>query len=292
MTYALIIHGGAGAQPGTDYSQQKAHMRGLIVRGQKMLEGRTGALSVVEAMVADLEASGHYVAGKGSAPNMDGVIELDASIMDGRTQNAGAVAAIPAIISPVKAARAVMDDGKHVMLAGESARNFAIKGGLKAVDNPDAYYTEHARHGSGDVDANHGTVGAVALDIHGNLAAATSTGGIFGKSAGRIGDTPIIGAGTWADGHVAVSSTGLGEAFIRTCAAHDVAARVEYGGTSLKDATWQVLDAVAACGGDGGLIAIDKQGNIAMPFNSDGMKRAAVSSRMKPTVLVFEKEKR
>lgn len=292
MTYALIIHGGAGAQPGTDYSLQKEHMQTLILEGQSMLESGRSALDVVEAMVCELERSGHYVAGKGSAPNMNGVIELDASIMDGTTRRAGSVAAIPAIEHPVSAARKVMEDGKHVMMAGVSALNFALRAGVKPIDDPDAYYTEHERHGSGNTDLNHGTVGAVALDTSGNLAAATSTGGIFGKSAGRIGDTPIIGAGTWADGHVAVSSTGLGEAFIRTCAAHDVAARLQYGSQSLSDAVWQVLDQVAQCDGDGGVIAIDKDGNIAMPFNSDGMKRAAVSSSMPATVRVFETEPR
>lgn len=292
MTYALIIHGGAGAMPGTDYSIQIEHMGELIRKGQAMLEGGKSALDVVEAMVSDLEASGHYVAGKGSAPNIDGVIELDASIMDGRGRRAGAVATIPAIEHPIQAARKVMEDGKHVMLAGVSARHFAMSEGLSAIDDPDTYYTEHERHGSGHASADHGTVGAVALDLDGGLAAATSTGGIFGKSAGRVGDTPLIGAGTWADGTVAVSSTGLGETFIRTCAAHDVAARMQYGKASLGQAVWDVLDQVALCDGDGGLIAIDKNGHIAMPYNSDGMKRAVVSSTMAPTVLVFEKETR
>ncbi len=292
MQYALIIHGGAGAQPGMDYTQQTAHMDALIREGQRQLIAGTDALSVVEAMVADLEQSGLYVAGKGSAPNMEGIIELDASIMDGREQRAGAVAAISNIVSPIKAARCVMEDGKHVMMAGMSARKFALSKGLPGIDDPDTYYTEHEKHGSGNVDANHGTVGAVALDIHGHFAAGTSTGGIFGKSAGRIGDTPIIGAGTWADKHVAISCTGLGEAFIRTCAAHDVAARMRYGERSLRRSAWEVLDAVAEHNGDGGLIAVDHEGAIVMPFNSDGMKRAAVSHTMPPTVCVFEKEPR
>lgn len=290
MAYALIIHGGAGAMPGTDYSLQIKHMYGLIRKGQTMLEDGNSALDVVEAMVSDLEASGHYVAGKGSAPNIDGVIELDASIMDGRDRRAGAVATIPAIEHPIQAARKVMEDGKHVMLAGDSAKTFAVDQGLNAIENPNEYYTEHERHGSGHASANHGTVGAVALDINGNLAAATSTGGIFGKSAGRVGDTPLIGAGTWADETVAVSCTGLGEAFIRTSAAHDVAARMQYGNASLIEATWNVLDQVALCSGDGGLIAIDRHGNIAMPYNSDGMKRAVVTHTLKPTVKVFEPE--
>lgn len=290
MTYALIIHGGAGAQPGTDYSQQISHMDSLIRKGQALLENGTSALCVVEAMVSDMELSGHYVAGKGSAPNIDGVIELDASIMDGATRRAGAVAAMPAVEHPVQAARKVMEDGKHVMLAGESARQFATAQGLTAIDDPNSYYTEHERHGSSQCDTYHGTVGAVALDMHGNLAAATSTGGIFGKSAGRIGDTPLIGAGTWADDQVAISCTGLGEAFIRTCAAHDVAAQIRYGGEPLANAGWNTLDQVALCGGDGGLIAIDKEANIIMPFNSDGMKRAAVSHEMPPIVKVFETE--
>jgi len=290
MTYALVLHGGAGARPGTDYSLQVAHMDALIRRCGEMLESGSNALDAAVEVVSEMEASGLYVAGKGSAPNTAGIIELDASVMVGPSQQAGAVSAVRDLVHPIKAARQVMEASGHVMLTGEAAREFAIEQGLEAVDDPTTYYTEHTKHGSGDVETNHGTVGAVALDIHGNLAAATSTGGIFNKRPGRVGDTPLIGAGTWADDLVAVSGTGLGEAFMRSCAAHDVAARMRYAGTPIYDAVMQSLDEVRKCDGDGGIIAVDRHGNIAMPFNSDGMKRAAVSSTMPPTVRVFERE--
>lgn len=289
MTYALVIHGGAGAQPGTDYAAQRADMQRLITEGRDMLTGGRDALSVVADMVAELERTGLYVAGKGSAPNTAGVFELDASIMDGRGQRAGAVAAIEGVIHPVRAALAVLQDGRHTMLAGGGARDMAQAAGLAQVDDPLSYYSEHTKHGSADA-GGHGTVGAVALDLSGGLAAATSTGGTFNKMPGRVGDTPLIGAGTWADDTVAVSCTGVGEAFIRAAAAHDVSARVRYGGQPLGPATRDVLAQVRLCGGDGGLIAVNAQGDIAMPYNSQGMKRAAVSDKMDATVRVFEPE--
>ncbi len=290
MTFALVIHGGAGARPGTDYSAQTAHMEVLINQGGRMLETGAAALDVVTLMVADMEASGLYVAGKGSAPNAAGIIELDASIMVGPSREAGAIAAVRDLKHPIEAARKVMTDSGHVLLAGEPARNFAIAQGLEAIDDPASYYTEHPKHGSGIKDTNHGTVGAVALDTAGILAAATSTGGVFNKRAGRVGDTPLIGAGTWADDMVAVSGTGLGEAFIRCSAAHDVAARMRYGGVPVSAAIRATLDEVAKCGGDGGIIAVDRNGSFAMPFNSDGMKRAAISSTQPAIVRVFEPE--
>jgi len=289
MSYALVIHGGAGAQPGTDYARQSAHMERLITEGQKMLLDGQDALSVVAEIVAELEGSGLYVAGKGAAPNLAGSFELDASIMQGRDQRAGAVAAIEGIKHPILAARSVLEDGRHVMLAGQGALDMARAAGLAEVSDPLSYYSEHVSHGSAD-STGHGTVGAVALDLQGGLAAGTSTGGTFNKLAGRIGDTPLIGAGTWADGHVAISCTGVGEAFIRSAAAHDVSARMRYGGRSVNEAAREVLAEVHKCGGDGGLIAVDASGRIAMPYNSDGMKRAAVSSQMAPVVRVFEPE--
>ena len=289
MTFALIIHGGAGARPGVDYTKQQANMEKLIKSGQEMLVSGQSALEVVAQMVCELEACGLYVAGKGSAPNTDGIVELDASIMDGTTQRAGAVAAIPNIVSPVRAALHVLKDGQHVILSGDGARSFALANGAEAVEDPDNYYNEHENHGSAE-PTMHGTVGAVALDTDGNLAGATSTGGTFNKRPGRIGDTPLIGAGTWADDQVAVSCTGLGESFIRTAAAHDVAARMRYGKASVNEASLAVLDEVKKYDGDGGLIAIDRLGNMSMPYNSDGMKRAAVSDTLEPVVKVFEPE--
>ena len=289
MTYALVIHGGAGARLGTDYSKQEQHMLGLVTTGQEMLIAGQSALDVVSWAVQELEVSGLYVAGKGSAPNSLGGFELDASIMHGPKRKAGAVAAIEGIISPIQAAKAVLADGRHVMMAGAGARLSAQEAGLAEVTDPQTYYSEHVSHGSTE-SLDHGTVGAVALDIHGELAAGTSTGGTFNKLVGRIGDTPIIGSGTWADETVAVSCTGLGEAFIRANAAYDVSARMRYAGTSVNTACRQVLDEVLRFDGDGGLIAIDAQGNIVMPYNSDGMKRAAVSSSMPPVVRVFEPE--
>jgi L-asparaginase/beta-aspartyl-peptidase (threonine type) len=289
MTYALVIHGGAGARLGTDYSEQKLHMQQLIETGQDMLVNGRSALDVVAWAVEELEASGLYVAGKGSAPHSLGGFELDASIMHGPKRRAGAVAAIEGIKSPIQAAKAVLDDGRHVMLAGAGARLAAQAAGLSEVTDPQEYYSEHLFHGSAE-SLDHGTVGAVALDIQGELAAGTSTGGTFNKLIGRIGDTPVIGSGTWADDTVAVSCTGLGEAFLRTAAAYDVSARMRYAGTPLIQAGRQVLDEVKKCDGDGGLIAIDAQGNISMPYNSDGMKRAAVSSSMPAVVRVFEPE--
>lgn len=289
MTYALVLHGGAGARPGTDYTEQNKHMAGLIKEGQQRLIYGDSALDVVVWAVEALETSGLYVAGKGSAPNSLGGFELDASVMHGPNRRAGAVAAIEGIKSPIRAALTVLEDGRHVMLAGAGANLAAIDAGLEKIDDPETYYTEHESHGSTE-SVNHGTVGAVALDIHGELAAGTSTGGTFGKLIGRVGDTPIIGSGTWADDTVAVSCTGLGEAFIRTTTAYDVSARMRYAKTPLNVATRQVLDEVAKYDGDGGLIAIDAQGNISMPYNSDGMKRAAVSSSMSPVVRVFEPE--
>ncbi len=290
MTYALVLHGGAGAQPVLDYTAQRRHLAALIARGQSMLSGGESALETVTVMVQAMEACGLYVAGKGSGPNRDGVIELDASIMDGASRRAGAIAAIQNCVHPIAVARRVMEDGRQVMLAGGGACSYAAEIGADMVDDPDAYYVDHANHRTTEPGARHGTVGAVARDLKGNLAAATSTGGTFDKHPGRVGDTPLIGAGTWADDRVAVSCTGAGEYFIRAGAAHGVSARMRHGDAALGDAVAATLDDIKRLGGDGGIIAVDRAGAIAMPYNSTGMKRAAVSDRMAPVVRVFEPE--
>lgn len=288
--FSLVLHGGAGPKPDRDYSIVEAHLAELLEQGRELLASGTSALDVVETMVRAMEVSGFYVAGKGSANNQAGYVELDASIMDGTTRRAGGVAALKEVVHPISAARLVMEQTKHVLLVGNGATHFAVKAGLELVENPTEYYqravgvTEDEQSAT---EISHGTVGAVARDLSGALAAATSTGGVFGKLEGRVGDTPLIGAGTWADQCVAVSCTGQGEAFIRAGGARDVAARVLYQGVSLQVAAESFISSVGELGGDGGLIAISASGEIAMVFNSHGMKRGCVSSESEPFVATF-----
>lgn len=272
---ALILHGGAGARRERNYDREVAHMREVVAAMKARLDAGASALDVAVETTVLLEDSGLYVAGRGASPNLAGAYELDASLMDGATRKAGAVAALQGFRNPVVAARAVMDRTPHVMLAGEGAALFALDQGLEMIGDEDAWFT---RAGQGEDNhppgtLSHGTVGCCVLDSEGRLAAATSTAGVFGKMPGRVGDTPIPGAGSWADGRVAVSGTGQGEYFIRVAACAQVSWRVGASQT-LAEAGRAVIDEIGAMGGDGGLIALDRDGNIAHPFNSQGMKRA------------------
>ncbi len=288
--WALVLHGGAGAVAGRDYAETEAHLEELASLCRERLAADGKALDVVEFAVAELESCGLYVAGRGSAPNSAGHVELDASIMDGATREAGAVAALQDFANPVCVARGVMEKTPHVMLADAGAVEFAREHAFEEIEDPSSYYTLPVGVTSDDVsDIAHGTVGAVAMDTTGGLAAATSTGGTFGKLHGRIGDTPLIGPGTWADDHVAVSCTGIGEHIIRAGGASSIAFRYK-SGVSLDDAVQEMLDEVKRLGGDAGVIAVTRDGEIAMPYNSEGMKRASVSSASDLKVLTFAED--
>jgi L-asparaginase/beta-aspartyl-peptidase (threonine type) len=286
-SYAFALHGGAGAVAGRDYAETERHLSELGIACQKRLENHTAALDVVEFAVAELEASGLYVAGRGSAPNSAGYVELDASIMNGRSREAGAVAALRDFVSPIGVARGVMEKTPHVLLTSVGAQAFARKHGFAEVTDPVNYYTLPVGVTEDDIsDIAHGTVGAVALDTSGALAAATSTGGTFGKLEGRVGDTPLIGPGTWADDNIAVSCTGIGEYIIRSGGASSIAFRYK-SGLPLEAAVQEMLDEVARLGGDAGVIAVTRDGSIAMPYNSEGMKRACGTSASDIFVATF-----
>lgn len=303
--YVLVIHGGAGTILKTNMTPEReaAYRTALeqaLMAGYRALKDGGSAIDAVEKAICVMEDSPLFNAGKGSVFTNDGRNEMDASVMNGADKAAGAVAGITVVKNPIRAARAVMEKSGHVMLAGTGAESFARSVGLEIV-SPEYFYTEDRWNGLQRVlrkdslktrldhdeqkagkgpfpDAKFGTVGAVALDSRGNLAAGTSTGGMTNKRFGRIGDSPIIGAGNYADSTVAVSCTGWGEHFIRNAVAFRVAAQMEFGGLSLKEAAERALAAVTATGGDGGLIAIDKSGNIAMPFTTAGMYRACITA--------------
>jgi beta-aspartyl-peptidase (threonine type) len=285
MRPVIAIHGGAGVMRRNKPGEQQ---RAVLKRALEAAYEQRNALDAVTAAVVIMEDSPLFNAGRGSCFNADGEIEMDASIMDGEGLRAGAVAAVKRIRNPVLAARAVMEKTRHVLLAGHGAERFARAQGL-ALEKPSYFATEKRLSAlKRNLRYHHGTVGAVALDQDGNLAAATSTGGYTGKLPGRIGDSPLIGAGNYADNRAcAVSGTGLGEAFIRAAVAYDVAARMLYRKDPLGKAAAAALANVARLGGDGGLIAVDRRGNVAMPFNSEGMYRASIDRRGKMTIAIF-----
>ena len=296
---AIAIHGGAGFIDSTKLTPElraryQAKLTEAVMRGYSVLKAGGSSLAAVEAAILILEDSPLFNAGRGAVVNADGFCELDASIMDGRTRAAGAVAGVSRVKNPISLARLVKDSSSHVLLIGMGAEAFAKQMGASLVDR--AYFLDKSEVGkkSGQLleelhDSKFGTVGAVALDAQGNLAAGTSTGGMRNKKFGRVGDVPIIGAGTYAhNASAAISCTGHGEFFIRTVAAYEVAALMKYKGLSLKAATEEVIfTQLQPIGGSGGLIALDAQGNISMPFNSGSMFRASVDVQGKITVAIF-----
>ncbi|HET8881351.1 MAG TPA: isoaspartyl peptidase/L-asparaginase [Solimonas sp.] len=288
----LAIHGGAGElDAATDTREQRAELHRIASEGLQLLRDGAGSLDVVERMVVRLEQCPLFNAGVGGVLNRDGRPELDAAIMDGRDRRCGAVAGVCRAKSPVRLARAVMERSPHVLFIGAGADELNAELGLDVVE-PEYFITEQRRrqlrkaqqhdvivldHDSAYDGAAFGTVGAVARDARGDLAAATSTGGLTNKHPGRVGDTPLIGAGTFADNRsAAISCTGTGEAFIRAGFGFDVDAQMRYRGASLAAAAAHALDAVASYGGRGGCIAIDHAGHLVLPFNSKAMFRAWV----------------
>jgi len=310
--FGLVIHGGAGTIDRSKMTPEKereyrAGLERALAAGYDVLKNGGSSLDATEAAVRVLEDDPHFNAGKGSVFTSAGTNEMDAAIMDGKALAAGAVAALKHVRNPISLARLVMEKSGHVMMDGEGAEAFAKENGMELVDQKYFFTQErwdalqkikaaekHRTGGAGkaffitDQD-RHGTVGAVALDKNGNLAAATSTGGTTNKRPGRVGDSPVIGAGTYANNATcAVSATGDGEYFIRATVGHDVSALMEYRRMSLKEAAQAVLDKVAKLGGTGGLIAIDRQGNVALPFNTTGMYRGYVDRDGKFVVEIYK----
>ncbi|QHM70407.1 isoaspartyl peptidase/L-asparaginase family protein [Mixta intestinalis] len=309
----IAIHGGAGAIARASLSMEQEQrylqaLTGIVASGQAILAAGGSALDAVTEAVRLLEESPLFNAGKGSVFTCRGTHELDACIMDGHTQDAGAVAGVAHIRNPVLAARKVLENSPHVLLSGDGAEQFAREQGLELVA-ADFFSTDErwqqlqraqatqqtlldhdgaAQSAPLDADRKLGTVGAVACDSNGHLAAATSTGGMTNKQPGRVGDSPLPGAGCFSNRRVAVSCTGTGEVFIRTLAAYDVAALMEYSGYTLRQACAHVIhDKIASLDGSGGLIAIDADGNMALPFNTEGMYRGYGYLGESPVVAIY-----
>lgn len=298
----LVIHGGAGALSKERLGEaREAEVRQTLAEvagvGQALLAEGRPAVDVVAEVVRRLEDSPLFNAGRGAVLNAEGQAELDAAIMDGATRNVGAVAAVHRTRNPILLARAVMDDPDIVMLAGTGADAYAKAKRIPQVSREwfrtpqrveDWQSARAVRSSARSVpEWQIGTVGAVALDREGRLAAATSTGGRTNKPVGRIGDAPIIGAGTWADARCGVSATGWGEYFIRLAVAHEICARVAYRGESVTQAAQGVLDEVKAMGGDGGVIVLDADGDAALPYNTGGMYRARVDAEGRIEVAIW-----
>ncbi|HNX30480.1 MAG TPA: isoaspartyl peptidase/L-asparaginase [Holophaga sp.] len=310
MTIAIAIHGGAGTLRRQEMTPEKDRqmregLSAALEAGHRVLREGGTSLDAVIASVTSMEDNPLFNAGKGAVFTLDGTIELEAAVMDGASRDAGTVTGVTVARNPVRLARRVMEATPHVTLGFSAADAFARKEGLECV-SPDYYYTERrwqalqeekARIAAGGTEADvpedrkHGTIGAVALDERGRLAAATSTGGRTAKWPGRVGDTAIIGAGTWADETCAVSCTGHGEMFIRAAAAHDVAARMAYLGQTLREASDAVVrQTLVGMGGTGGMIAVDAKGNVAMPLNCEGMYRGMVDGQGTRMIAIYGDE--
>lgn len=309
--YALAIHGGAGTILKSTMTPEKelaytAALQDAIQAGEAILKKGGPALDAVEMAIRSLENNPLFNAGKGSVFTNNGKHEMDASIMNGSDLTAGAVAGVSNVVNPISLARAVMEKSEHVLLTGPGAIEFAKSINTEFAD--DAYFFVQQRYDqlamakeSGSVIMDHtedkiengekkfGTVGAVALDVHGNLAGGTSTGGMTNKKFGRVGDSPIPGAGTYANNNTcAISCTGHGEFFIRAVVAYDISCLMEYKGLSLKEACDHVvMNKLVKFGGEGGLIALDRKGNIELPFNSEGMYRGSVKSGEAPIIRIY-----
>ncbi len=313
VTPRLVIHGGAGVEraglSAEDASQVREKLEAALLAGHAQLKQGKPAMEAVSAAITVLEDAPQFNAGRGAVFTHEGRNELDSSVMDGASGKAGAVAGVRRVKNPILLARKVMESSRHVMMIGTGAETFAEEQGIELVD-PTYFRTEKRWDALQKIlkleaaaqeqnqtlpelpgKAYFGTVGALALDVQGHLAAGTSTGGMTNKRYGRVGDAPIIGAGTWADARCAVSGTGWGEFYIRAAAAHDICARVAYAGQSLQQAADMVINQlIPAAGGDGGAIALGVDGSMAFPFNTEGMYRGWIGIDGVPHVAIFADE--